>query len=121
MRATLVLVVMLALPLASTAPARAQQASSTSALAHQLYDRAPAGLDAGSTRPSEVYDWSVRWMRADLDAHVANAAQAHVERMRALQASVHTRVAAGILASSDELACQYYVAEALGWLAHPPS
>ena len=115
-----VLALAFALALALASPTAAQD-DSRGALAHQLYDRAVAGLSAGTTTPSQVYEWSVRWMRADLDARVANAVQAHVERMRALEASVRSRVAAGVLGSADGLACRYYVAEALAWLAHPPS
>lgn len=90
------------------------------ALAHRLYDASLAAMSAGAGTSSDVYDWSVRWMRADLEAHVPSAANAHLDRMNALLTRVHSQVATGVARSSEETACQYYVAEARAWVAHPP-
>lgn len=111
------------LALAPCAATYAQESSpaARAALAHQLYDSSLAALGAGAGRPSDAYDWSVRWMRADLEAHVANAAQAHYDRMTALLARVRGQVAAGLAPASSDPECQYYVAEARAWIAHPPS
>lgn len=111
----------LALTFLFATPAAAQGSPSRAALAHQLYDGAIASLTAGSSGPSDAYDWSVRWMRADLEAHVPGAAQAHLDRMRDLESRVHALTQTGVLAASAETACRYYVAEAQAWLAHPPS
>ena len=41
--------------------------------------------------------------------------------MNTLLALVHGQVVAGTARTSEELACQYYVAEARAWIAHPPA
>ncbi len=104
------------------APSHAQESSpaARAALAHQLYDTSLAGLGS-ATRASDVYDWSVRWLRADLEAHTADAARAHFDRMSALLTRVHSLVTSGVVASSAETECRYYVAEARAWIAHPPA
>jgi hypothetical protein len=113
-------VLVIVLCLSSIASAQESSPATRSALAHQLYDASIAGLTMGSSRPSDVYEWSERWMRADLEAHVANAAQMHFDRMNTLLAMVHGQVVAGTARTSEELACQYYVAEARAWMARPP-
>lgn len=120
---TLSLSVALALSAVLPAPALAQESSpaARAALARSLYDTAIGALASGTGSPSEAYEWSVRWMRADLEAHVPNAAQLHFERMTTLAARVHAQVAAGTLRGSAETECQYYAAEARAWLARPPT
>jgi hypothetical protein len=119
--ASLVLVSMLAM--ARVAPSRAQDGSpvTRAALAHQLYDAHLARLRAGAGAPDDVHTWSVHWMEAELEQHTTSAAQSHFDRMTALLTLVHGSVAAGVLTASAELECQYYVAEARAWLAHPPA
>jgi hypothetical protein len=113
------LVLVLSLPL--TAHAQDATPAARAALAHQLYDRALAGTSMGTANVEEVYTWSVRWMRAELEAHTPNAAQAHLDRMTQFLTRVHSSVAAGARTTADETACQYYVAEARAWVAHPPT
>jgi hypothetical protein len=113
----------LVIVLASVLPAHAQESSpaARAALAHRLYDASLAAMASGTAPASDVYDWSVRWMRADLEARVPNATGAHLDRMNALLAHVHAQVASGSARSTDETACQFYVAEARAWIAHPPA
>lgn len=108
------------LALGGVAQAQDSSPASRAALAHEVYDTALAELSAGVSRSSDAYDWSVRWMRADLEARTPSAAQAHLDRMTALLARVRAGVASGTLRTADQMACQYYVAEARAWLAHPP-
>lgn len=117
------LVVALGLALLLASGARAQDATPATriTLAHQLYDARLAALRGGSGQPADVHTWSVHWMEAELEQHTTSAAQSHFERMNALLALVHASVATGMLASSAETECQYYVAEARAWLAHPPA
>jgi hypothetical protein len=114
---------LLALVLSQTPVAYAQESSpaARAALAHQMYDTSLARMTAGAGTSDQVYDWSVRWLRAELEGHVANAAQAHFDRMTALQASVRRQVASGAAPTSSETACQFYLAEARAWLVHPPT
>lgn len=123
MKHAVLLAIVVALAPAALPRARAQESSpaARAALAHQLHDAALAALASGTGRPSEVYEWSARWLRADLEGHVASAAQQHFDRMTALATRVHGLVGAGMMPSSAELECQYYVAEARAWMAHPPS
>ena len=104
----------LVIVLASVLPARAQESSpaARASLAHELYDSALAAMSGGVGTQRDAYDWSVRWMRAELEAHTATAAQAHFDRMTALLARVHSQVATGIARPSDKLTYRYYIAEA---------
>jgi hypothetical protein len=118
MRVWIVLVVLALCPVA-----RAQESSpaARAALAHQLYDASLAQMSAGLGAPRDVYEWSARWMRAELETHATAATQQHLDRMNTLLARVHSQVATGAARPSDELACQFYVAEARAWMAHPPT
>lgn len=109
--------------LAPGAASHAQDGSpaARAALAHQLYDARLAALRSGAGQAADVHTWSVHWMEAELEQHTTSAAQAHLDRMSALLAAVRGSVAAGMLSASAELECQYYVAEARAWLAHPPA
>jgi hypothetical protein len=103
------------------APARVRAQDSSpaarAALAHQLYDASLARLAAGAGSVGDVYAWSIRWRDADREAHVANAAQAHLERMTQLAATVHAAVSAGTQTAAADLECRFYVAEARAALA----
>jgi hypothetical protein len=113
----------LALVLCVAPLAHAQESSpaARAALAHELYDSALTAMSSGVGTPSAAYDWSVRWMRAELEGHTATAAQAHFDRMTTLLARVHSQVATGTARPADELACRFYLAEARAWLSHPPT
>jgi hypothetical protein len=122
MRNALWLSLVLCLSVGAVSTLHAQDGSPATriALAHQLFDSSLAGLGTAS-QASDAYDWSVRWMRAELEAHLAGAAVAHLERMTTLLARVHAQVQAGAATTATETACQYYVAEARAWTAHPPT
>ena len=101
----------------SVAHAQESSPATRAALAHQLFDASIASMSSGAGRAADAYEWSVRWLRADLEAHVPNATQAHFDRMNTLLAMAHGQVLAGTARTIDELACQYYVAEARAWIA----
>lgn len=114
---TLVLTLSLALLAPAAGQAQDTGPAARAALAHQLYDTSLARLAAGAGDVGDVHEWSVRWLEADREAHVANAAQAHLERMTQLAATVHAGVTSGTLPSAADLECRFYVAEARAWLA----
>jgi hypothetical protein len=114
-------IVVIALGIGGAGHAQESSPAARAALAHQLYDASLAALSTGTGRPDDVYDWSVRWMRAELEQHATTATQAHFDRMNTLLARVHGLVAAGMATASAETECEYYVAEARAWMAQPPT
>ena len=87
--------------------------------AAKAYEATCAAYEAETATIEAVYGWSLRWMGADeavavnADAKIA-AAQAHVDRMRALQQKIKTLYESGFKGgeAKEMHAANYYLAEA---------
>jgi hypothetical protein len=89
--------------------------------AAKVYPAVRARYDTGAGDLDAVYTWSTRWFEAERAVGGgAAAAQAHLQRMKALEAAVAARVQSGNATSADALAAGYYRAEAEVWAAQPP-
>ena len=116
----LALVASLARPapaIADPTPAEARVAAAATVFAATL-----PRLAAGAATPELVYTWSVRWLDAQRDQPLRGkalvaAAQAHLDRMTALESKVGELVKAGALPALDAAAATYYRVEAALWLA----
>lgn len=110
-------IVALACVLAGAAPLTAEPSRAQARVdaARTAYDVAAHGFT--STEPGLVHQWSLTWFEAQRalplkGKALAAAAQAHLERMIALQRAVDAAVAAGTLRESDRVFVAYYRAEA---------
>jgi hypothetical protein len=70
----------------------------------------------------KAYQWSRRWLeaerqRSDKKADRITAAQAHLDRMKALQKRAERERQNGQASQADVLAIEYYCVEAEIWLA----
>ncbi|MFO0763187.1 MAG: hypothetical protein U0359_42510 [Byssovorax sp.] len=87
------------------------------AAASAAYAAYEAQYANGTVTLDTVYLWSVRWMDSEKKTKAAlPAAQAHLARMRALQASVKSRANVGLASGADGKASVYYTAEAEAWV-----
>lgn len=96
---------------AHTRLAHAANPGVTAVAAERAFKLHQAGFQTGTVPLDQVYEWSKRWR--DADKSNKDAAKAHLARMKALEADVLKRVAAGTLSSADEAAAAFYVAEAI--------
>jgi hypothetical protein len=77
-----------------------------------------ARFKSGAGTADGVYVWSVRWLDSEKKTKTPlTAAQAHLARMRTLQANVKAAVAAGTASTADQSGAAYYVAEAEVWVS----
>jgi hypothetical protein len=85
------------------------------------YTGAEAAWERGTGTLDEVYVWSVRWLDALRERDAADKstlgadADAHLARMKTLEANVAKRVSAGLEPTSDQSAAAFYRAEAQLW------
>jgi hypothetical protein len=83
--------------------------------AQKAYALHKAQLDAGTSKPENVYLWSTRW--ADAEGAKAAAVDQHLDRMKQLEAAVDKAFKAGVATAADMAAANYYRAEAEAWSA----
>ncbi len=109
--------------LVTTAPASADpgRAEARVATAAKIYEAIHARLAVGAVPVDSVCAWSVRWLDAQREQPLkgkalAAAAQAHLERMTALEAEVTKAVAAGTMAAVDREIAGYCRLEAELWV-----
>ena len=100
--------------------ARLGAAQDAYALAEALYRQ------QGKGEPEAIYRWSHRWLTAQqalagTKAERTAAAEAHLDRMKRLEAAAKALVKVGMTSPLDERAARYYVAEAEVWLAQAKS
>jgi len=89
--------------------------------ASRAYSAVEAQYQVGTVKLDDLYLWSVRVMQSDRAVNGDSAAvQAHAARMKALGSVVTKRVESGMAGRHEELAMNYYNAEARAWLASPP-
>lgn len=91
--------------------------------ARRSFELARTAADTGTGTVEDVYTWSLRLLASEREAAPARAAAAyaaHLQRMAALQSAVQQRVATGMAPQLAATSCEYYVAEARVWVAHPP-
>jgi hypothetical protein len=113
------------LPSAALAASAAELRQARVDAAARAHGLASAGLSQGATTAESVYQWSLRWLHAaraqagDVAGKLA-AARAHLERMRALEATVRGRVEAGLAPPLERHAAEYYRIEAELWASGEP-
>lgn len=121
-RASLLVATALAFALAGAAsPAAADDGAALVAAASSAFETASVRLQAGQASVDEVYTWSVRWLDAQRDAPLkgralADAAAAHLERMKALEQRVTAQIDAGGASATIKPALRYYVVQAERWV-----
>jgi hypothetical protein len=95
-------------------PAPADLARDKLAAAEQTYLAALVELESGTGTAEAVYQWSLRWQASGLQAggKPVELGRAHLERMKALESLVSTRVTQGLAPASQRAAVAYYRLEA---------
>lgn len=78
--------------------------------AAKAYALHAAQLKSGTGKPESVYQWSLRWMQSEGSG--AQAADAHLDRMKKLEAEVSTMAGMGTASPADVAAAAYYRADA---------
>lgn len=116
-----ILAVILALVAAGPVAAGPTKAQARVDAAAAAYEISHTRLATAVTTIDVVAGWSVRWLDAQREQPLkgkalAAAAQAHRDRMIALEAEVTKAVNAGTLAADARAAIAYYRAEAEVWV-----
>ena len=112
-RAAIAIAVLLSLGLlvstASSGPATNWNKERTEA-ATKTYGLVRAQLDGGLARPEQVYVWSLRWCESE--GCSGKPADAHLDRMKQLEAKVADMFKAGLANQADVAGAAYYRADA---------
>ncbi|MCX5742553.1 MAG: hypothetical protein NT062_08660 [Proteobacteria bacterium] len=100
-------------------PTQAELRTDRAEMAAKVFPLVLASFEAGKATPEAVYQWSVRWLDADLDRAKGKSTPLadHAARMFALEAEAKKQVAAGILQALKGEASTYYRIEAELWVA----
>lgn len=113
MKLALVIAALLATTPAFAAPTAKDRAAS----AEKVYRSTSARLKAGTVTVEVVYQWSVRWLDAELEAKTKTALADHLARMKDLEEAMTKARDAGTAHSDDAEAATYFRIEAEIWQA----
>jgi hypothetical protein len=103
--------------LATTPALAAPTAKDRAASAEKVYRSTSARLKAGAVTVEVVYQWSVRWLDAELAAKTKTALADHLARMQELETAMAKARDAGVAHADDAEAATYFRIEAEIWQA----
>jgi len=110
---SVLLALLLAVPATASHAKPRDLAAERLAAAADLFAAAKGAYDTGTGTVDAVYTWSVRWLEAA--SARATARGAHLDRMKALEATAKEKVASGLAPTLDVKAAAYFRVEAELW------